>query len=621
MGRCFLLDAGIFQAVSEKKEVSGRVYLLESIGSFVAGIAFVFYLIEHLSSIEIVFFIISINLFSVIFYLTASERLKAIKNIAVGLLLLMILSPFISVAVWINNWSSRLLWYEYSLLETRNSLYSNIAITKERDQYTFFANGSPYATAPAPETSIEEFAHFSALFHERPASVLVIGGGAGGLLRELLKHPVENIDYTEQDPLIIEGFRRFSTPLTEYELNHEDVDIHLIEGRLFLKKTASTYDLILINLPIPSTLQINRYYTKDFFEIVNRHLKDGGIFALRIPGSETFLSEELKALNRTIHASLKSVFPYVRVIAGEQNIFLASSDMAIKNVTDDILLERLNSRNIKADLVNEWYLRYKMDSRRFGELQRDIESSEGKKINQDSYPRAVFESMLFLNLIVSPFVVNILDFIDKIPLAYYIVAVAALILVFLYLQHKKRIPLFLPFVITSTGFVSMLISILLILYFQIFYGYVYHYIGILTAIFMLGSAFGAFTAMKRINISLIKVEAAILSLTFFLYLFARMSPDTGSNAIIFGSMAVTGFLTGMEYPLSVNLADRSYTSLSSTAGRFYTLDLFGAFFGSILAAVIFIPTIGIINTLIIIIILKSGSLIIAYSGEHLLQKK
>jgi predicted membrane-bound spermidine synthase len=82
-----------------------------------------------------------------------------------------------------------------------------------------------------------------------------------------------------------------------------------------------------------------------------------------------------------------------------------------------------------------------------------------------------------------------------------------------------------------------------------------------------------------------------------------------------------GFLTGMEYPLAVNLvavnlADSSYRAVSSTAGRFYAFDLFGAFFGAILTAVVFIPTIGIKNTFLITMAIKSGSLLLVYMGKR-----
>jgi spermidine synthase len=615
-GALFPFGCRNFQIISEKKVVSATVYLYESIGSFVAGLFFVFYLIYYLSSVELAFIILALNLCSVIFYLISLRKIKTIRNVAALLMASIIISFLSSVPEWLHELSSRLLWYEHSLLDTRNSVYSNIAVIKGEDQYTFFANGAPYAATPVPTAHVEEIAHFPMLFHKQPEHILVVGGGAGGLLRELLKHPVKDIDYTEQDPLVIEGFRRFPTPLTEYELDHEKVNMHLLEGRLFLRKTSAMYDLILINLPIPSTIQINRYYTMEFFELAKKRLKDRGIFAMRLPGSDTFLSKELKELNRTIHASLKAVFPHVRIIAGEQNIFIASSDIAVKTIMDETLIERLHLRDISAGLINERYLRYKMDSARFGELEKDISSSEEKIINQDSYPRGVFEGMLFLNLVVSPFMVKILYAIGNIPYTHYLLLIIILFIVSLIILSKKR-DFFLIFAIASTGFTSMLISILLILSFQIYYGYVYHYIGLLTSLFMIGSALGAFFAMKRIKISLMAGEIGISFLAGFLYLFLLLSPEAvTSQLILFGSMITIGFLTGMEYPLAVNLADSSYRAVSSTAGRFYAFDLLGAFIGAILTAVVFIPTIGIKNTLLITMAIKSVSLFLVYRGKR-----
>lgn len=615
-GALFPFGCRNFQVVCKENGVAARVYLYQSFGSFMAGIVFVYYLIYYLSSIDLSFVILSLNLCSVMLFAASTKRNNAIRNTAAGLFASTILLFLVSVPQAIHAWSSKLLWYEYVLIDSRNSVYSNIATIGSEEQYTFFSNGAPYATTPVPAATVEEIAHFPMLFHERPERILVVGGGAGGMLRELLKHPVKTIDYTEQDPAVIEEFRRFPTPLTEYELDHARVHIHLMEGRLFLRKTSAMYDLILVNLPVPSTLQINRYYTVEFFELSKNRLKDDGIFVLKLPGSETFISHELRQLNRTLYASLMAAFPYVRIIAGEQNIFLASSDESIATATDETLIERLRERNISAGLIHEWYLRHKMDRARFGEIEEDIASSGGEMTNRDAYPRSVFQCMLFLNLVASPYMVKVLNGINAIPFSLYILAGVVLLAVMFVLQNIKRSQLFLSFAMASTGFASMLISILLILSFQIYYGYVYHYIGLLTSLFMLGSAAGAFFAMKRLKTSLVSVETGLLVLTGFIYLFVLSEPETEiSQMIIFGSMVAAGFLTGMEYPLAVNLADISGREVSLTAGRFYALDVFGAFIGALLTAVVFIPTVGILNTLLITLVIKSGSLFLVYLGR------
>lgn len=614
-GYLFPLGCRNVAGIAKKEEASARVYLYQAGGSFIAGIVFVLYLISYLTSIEISVIILFLNLCAALLYVSSVRESLPIRVTAMLLMLVTIGSYFLSGTKWLHWMSSRLLWHEYSLLETRNSVYSNIAVIKNRDEYTFLLNGSPYATTPAPEMQIEEIAHFPLLFHEQPNDVLVIGGGAGGLLNELLKHPVKRIDYAEQDPLIIQTFRKFSTPLTEYELKHEKVRIYPREGRLFLKTTATDYDVAVTNLPVPSTLQLNRYYTTDFFKLVKEQLKENGIFSLKLPGSETFLSKEIRELNGTIYSSLKSVFPHVRIIVGEQNIFLASQDVSVETIGEKILVERLAARRIHADLIHDRYIQYKTDYGRFGQIQKDIASAGGKTVNRDFDPRGVFESALLANLITSPLMNSILKAIDTIPFYFYVLLIAVPVLILS--ARRNRFRLFVPFALISTGFTSMLMTVVLIFAFQIYYGDVYHYIGILTSSFMAGLALGSFWGMKRIDVRMFFIEGQLLLLTAIVYLFLSLTLEARVSQIaIFALMFYSGLLTGMEYPVAVRLSDTSCSGVSATAGKLYALDLLGAVAGAVLTAAVFIPTIGIKDTIILVMVLKSGSLLLCILGER-----
>ena len=75
-------------------------------------------------------------------------------------------------------------------------------------------NGVPAITAPVPDIAfIEDLIHFPMLLHEKPESILILGGGAGGMIHELLKHPVTRIDYAELDPLLPKLVRQNSNTL------------------------------------------------------------------------------------------------------------------------------------------------------------------------------------------------------------------------------------------------------------------------------------------------------------------------------------------------------------------------------------------------------------------------
>jgi spermidine synthase len=191
------------------------------------------------------------------------------------------------------------------------------------------------------------------LAHPEPAKLLVLTGGAGGLINEAFKHPsIESIDYTELDPLLLDLLRTFSTPLTEAELNDGRVEIHHIDGRLFLQTTQDTYDVIFVGILEPSNLQTNRFFTQEFFSLVKTKLNTGGILVLGLPGSLTYLNEELKNLNSCIFYTLKRVFSSIRAIPGDgTNLFLASDSQDISTIDRMQIIERLNQRNIQAEVM------------------------------------------------------------------------------------------------------------------------------------------------------------------------------------------------------------------------------------------------------------------------------
>jgi len=599
-----------------REEAPARAYLFQSLGAFAAGVACVVYFLQHLEPIPLSAFLLLLNLCCVACLLWSHRAGARARQAAWGVAVVAGLGLVSGGTCWLERESAALQWYEYSLAGTRQSIYSHLAVIRDREQYTFFANGIPYATTPNPEVTIEEFAHFALLSHPRPARVLVIGGGAGGLLAEVLKHPVIAVDYTEQDPIIVEQFRRFSTPLTEYELRHPRVRMHPVEGRLFLRTTPGGYDVILVSLPVASTLSLNRFYTMEFYALARQHLDAGGIVAVRLPGSETMLSRELAQLNGRAYASLKAVFPSVRMVIGGQNIFMASDDPAVMAVGREDLVERMRLRRITPGLVNEGYVRYKMDPRRFVGLEEKIVASAKVEPNRDSNPKGVIDGLVFLSSAVSPFMAGVLQGVGRLPALGYVVAVVIMIIGLVAVQRRRRSELFLSYAAASTGFTGMLLCILLILAFQVYYGYVYHHIAMLTALFMLGSGAGAWWSIARRNIPLLFVEAGMVLLTLITWftVFLELATPIAQPAI-FGLMFLTGLLTGVEFPVVVGWADRSYERVGETTGWFYAMDLCGAVLGAILTAILLIPGIGLTGTAFVAAMIKAGSVVLVYRSS------
>jgi spermidine synthase len=222
-----------------------------------------------------------------------------------------------------------------------NSVYGNISVTQRGEQFNFYESGLPMFSVPNPDISFnEEVIHFGMLYHPSPKKVLLIGSGIGGTLEQIFKHPVDEVHYAELDPLIIEAAMEYSPLSFLSPLNDPRMTVKHVDGRFLVKNVDETYDIVIVALPAPSTLQLNRLYTKEFYAEVASRLKLNGIFSTVIPSSETYLSRELVSHNRCIYETLNSVFDNVLIVPGDYNIMLAS--VGDQLINQDI--DKLNHR-------------------------------------------------------------------------------------------------------------------------------------------------------------------------------------------------------------------------------------------------------------------------------------
>ena len=157
----------------------------------------------------------------------------------------------------LHNRSLMVQWGALGLKTSRNSIYSNLTVVGGQSGYSFYSNGLHMFTVPN-RASAEQVAHFPMLEHPDPGKVLLIGGGVGGSLAEILKHPVKQVDYVELDPLVIDLAREWLSKLDKGEdllapLNDPRVKVANMDGRLFVKQSKQQYDVVILDLPEPFT--------------------------------------------------------------------------------------------------------------------------------------------------------------------------------------------------------------------------------------------------------------------------------------------------------------------------------------------------------------------------------
>lgn len=601
----------LFACLCKMHKGVARIYTWETIGTLIGGIIITYIFIPYLNSFQAVFIISLINQFiCLVFFRSIPKKLGRVTIFLTALFSLFFL---IGGANYIQRNSINRQWQKQVVLDYQNSIYGNVTVTRNNKQTSFFYNGIPIITAPYPDiTFVQEFGNLPLLFHRQPANILVIGSGAGGLINELLKHPLKAIDYAELDPLLIRMLKKYPSDLTRKELGDRRVNIINTDGRFFISRTPNRYDVVLIGLSKPQDLTTNRLFTQEFFSLVKNRLDSEGILAFCLPGSLTYLSQELKDLNACIINALKVVFSFVRIIPGDYNLCLAANSKEILNIDPQMICARLKERGIEKGMLTPSYINYRLDKRWVDWFNLSLSGSM-QKVNQDLLPFAVFQALIFWNKQFSPFSAYLFGLLKHWDLKIIAIAVfvVSLVLLFIFRRRKK---ILVAYSIATTGFFGMLTSLVLIFSFQVFYGYLYHQIGLFIAIFMAGVALGS-ALMARYLESIKDRLKIFISLEFmiiiFLFLLIRSIGSFGYLLFIvlfFGS----GFLVGMAFPL----AARIYLSLDKkeesgkASGILYFSDLMGGCFAGIFGGVLLLPVLGVFNTCMVMVLFKLSSLLL-----------
>ncbi len=599
----------------------GRIYASEALGTIFGGVALTYFFIPFLNSFQTVFIVALLNLIAclLLVYLSRSSSrwLKAITVILPAIFLYLI---FTGGPAKIHQYSVNKQWAGYELLDYQNSIYGNVTAARMDGQHSFFSNGTPVIIAPCPDIAyVEEFGNLPLLFHTRPEQMLIVGSGAGGLINQVLKHPLERIDYLELDPLLIKMVREYPTPLTESELADKRVDVKNVDARRFINSTSSAYDVVMIGLSEPSDLQTNRVFTEEFFSLVKKALKKGGIVAFTLPGSEAYLRPELRDLNACIINGLKKVYGYVRIIPGDRNLILASDSQEIIKIGPALIVQRAEERDIKTNILSLAYLEHRFHPRRLKWFLNTLKAAPAGT-NKDFTPRAVFSYSAYWNAQFSPYLGKLLKALGDINLKILSILIAALAgIVFLfYLLSPRFSKVALSFSIFSTGFFGMLITLVLIFGFQIIYGYLYYQIGILITAFMAGIAAGSILMTRQLKF-IRKDYSVFLCLEFLIIGLAIIIPlvIVAFNQVLFLAFCfLSGFLTGAEFPLANKVYLRSPDTLGSSAGLLYGADLLGGWLAGMLGGVVFLPILGLFKTCLVIVMLKMSGLIILFISKR-----
>ncbi len=199
----------------------------------------------------------------------------------------------------------------------------------------------------------EPFAHCTLFSHKNPKNVLIIGGGDGGILREVVKHPVRAIDLAEIDKTVIDMTKKYVPELAGNSWNDARLNIIIDDGAEFVRTASKKYDVILVDSPDPVGVA-KSLFQKEFYLNCKKVLAPGGI-VMRQTGTAVLQLEEMPMNFRhmqKLFSEVKVFLTAVATYAGGYFSFVAASN---KKGTFDVALPLLKKRFNKMKIQTNWY--------------------------------------------------------------------------------------------------------------------------------------------------------------------------------------------------------------------------------------------------------------------------
>jgi spermidine synthase len=335
------------------------------------------------------------------------------------------------------------------------------------------------------------------------------------------------------------------------------------------------------------------------------------VFALQLRSSEDYISPDLAEFLRCIQRTLWGAFPYVVAIPGETIHFFAAMQGGVLTDNPQMLISRLQGRHLETRYVREYFIPFRMAPDRMAQVRALLQPLPTTPVNLDFEPIAYYFDVVlwsaqfkwgYSRRFRAAAHMSFMPIIDGALVSLLFVA-----LVLAYLPKREtRARASAASCVAATGFTLMTLQIFLLLAFQSVYGYVYHQLAILIAVFMAGIALGSWLAMRRIGsrenppfrtiaMTQFLLAASGPAVMFLVSLLSQISSGTATllaAQLVFPALAALGgMLGGYQFPVATDIYLRDSVRKAGL-GALYAIDLLGGCVGALLLSSYLIPVFG-----------------------------
>jgi spermidine synthase len=202
--------------------------------------------------------------------------------------------------------------YADDVILARSTPYQRIVVTRWRDDFRLFLN------AHLQFSSRDEYRYHEALVHPvlsalpAPRRVLVLGGGDGMAVREILRYPaIEDVVLVDLDPEMTNLFRNHPelSRLNSGSLQSRRVKVINQDAFVWLYETQEEFDAVIIDFPDPTNFSLGKLYSTAFYRELLRHVREGGLISAQST-SPMFARQSYWCIVETMRAAGWKTHPY-----------------------------------------------------------------------------------------------------------------------------------------------------------------------------------------------------------------------------------------------------------------------------------------------------------------------
>lgn len=589
-----------------------RLYAIDALGALLGGVFFTFVLIPWLGLVETL--AVSLLALGLGGLLLPGCRwpgmIAALMAMVAGLAGLT--NPFAQAAEWqLERLRFARLQPGLELVDAMETRAGHVALARLGPQYSLVRDGRIAESFPLPEAAEQDAAYLTAQA-TGAKRVLLLGGLVGGLATELLRYPLEHIDVVEEDRRAFERIRPYLPDADRRALADPRLHLHFEDGRRFINRLSPEvrYDLVLVAAADPASAAANRYFTAELYREIRDHISPDGVLCTRVSSASNYLGGAVRSYSGSVFRTLESVFPHLALMPGDIHLYCAATRAGRVTEDPDILAARYLATPLDGHRfpAQSFHSLLPAESVRFAREQLGSGVSE---LNTDERPVTYYLNMILWGKLTASGFVAWLERLRTLGPWPYLLPLGVFVGLWLLRRSLEGFtrPALLrqsgALVLATLGFIAMAVQLLVLLGYQARVGFIFERIALLNGLFMTGLALGAggigrwlasrgdaalrlAGVMGLTGVAVIALPELLVGLT----LLAAETQEAGYALLSFGA----GVLTGIGFPLGVQLAQATSAQVIVSSGASEAADSLGGALGGLLTGALLIPLLGVQGT-------------------------